>query len=1266
MTTRLEVLLLVLAAAVSAAASPRAARAALPSGSADCEETIPLVINVGLPQTGELDVATLRRRVGILFDEIGRRYNPCPDRPLQVNVALGSDYQVLDWLGEGQVDVAVASSLTLHLLGRDSVELSEIELPERLRDRLLPARRVQLRSAEIRPTGPVERPDPEADFRRFREWLWAGLSAADGRLPPVAKLEDDPAQCEALEPEATLGAGPSYRLALSSHLATAGFLDPVAETSDWLDGRLTGVAADRRRSVEECFWHSFFDHVCFRFEGRRSHRGPGARSGPAAAAAPEPFDPCLDRDSGRLGATTVEIQVSGAQPGRGEPSGPAGGGGELAGLARDHLVILTSAAQQLFPGATLRRAEVRLPERLEHLFGSARAGGAPESVPGPFRPYLGAEPHFGVRPFAFTIDESLRLVRLDQRTSSSHTMALILPGGGVKAAYQSSLLDRLYAAGDLENYRALSDPPPARPPLAVDYVIGTSGGALLGFFVARLGPQGPWNLSDLLWHKDEPSLAPGPGGSTEKEVSITSSDVFGWTDLPRYASLLLILCVFGAVLAAVSVRRRGGFAPPPRAGAGEPLSMRPRVLAILAGVLVAAPLVVRWVNGEASQEHVPEVEGLFYAILIAMAMFADQCLVWRAEAQADVPGAVSPLRIHRGLMGVGLALVLGYTLLKPLPGLAGWMERPVSFRVAYTSLGLMATAVMVGIVLRQRVGAGRRRAWVGPVAAVAAFALASAVSLALFSSAPAGLLSWLDRAPLLLFGLLAVPAVIFTVRWAEDRPGLKSYLLAHGARIAGSRSARTATAVFGPLVVSLGLVDVCRPEAGAFSRLDLAAALAAPSRLDTPAGALFVCLGFVLLLAGAVLWLHEGRSPYRLQSVSSFVDAFLLVSVGLAIAVYAILLVASLVWPGRVSLFELTFDFWIDVVVVSLPLSLATVIWARLGRRRGGLSRRLHDAVAFLCERHPNAHVVSRRFVRVGALAVAGLAWWNFVLAPGLYGNHYADRYVREVDQRFNQAYAAIYPGGRSPYHLTAGLLAPANALETDGTRFLLVVPGGEPCPVIRQPPGSGSTWSRFRALDPGQPEGGKAGGCTDLDLGNQSDLDLLRAFVFASGSPFPIFPAHRVATSRGGRKEALVDGGYSNNTPVEAAGAVGAAQALIIDSSQPLPHAPSGGPSLLASLHGPLVANLLQLPGFLFERAQQVDRRSRKDLFVVSLAPVWRGDWPSLADFRRQTVARMRQAAEKDWPRRIGLVESWGPPRFQVSALVGGPPAEAASAAGE
>jgi predicted acylesterase/phospholipase RssA len=161
---------------------------------------------------------------------------------------------------------------------------------------------------------------------------------------------------------------------------------------------------------------------------------------------------------------------------------------------------------------------------------------------------------------------------------------------------------------------------------------------------------------------------------------------------------------------------------------------------------------------------------------------------------------------------------------------------------------------------------------------------------------------------------------------------------------------------------------------------------------------------------------------------------------------------------------------------------------------------------------------------------------------------------------------------------------------------------------------------------------------------------------IFASGSPFPIFPAHRLTLR--GQDVSLVDGGYSNNVPVDAARTVSAEQVLIVESSNPLRGGsePSGFGRAVLGVRGKLVENLGRLPGFLLERSQEVDRLSRRDLFVVSISPSREEvDWPPLFDFRRKTVQRMEKVATADLTRRVGMVQSWGRPSFALSVEVEG-----------
>jgi hypothetical protein len=297
--------------------------------------------------------------------------------------------------------------------------------------------------------------------------------------------------------------------------------------------------------------------------------------------------------------------------------------------------------------------------------------------------------------------------------------------------------------------------------------------------------------------------------------------------------------------------------------------------------------------------------------------------------------------------------------------------------------------------------------------------------------------------------------------------------------------------------------------------------------------------------------------------------------------------------------------------------------------------------------------------------------WWNLIVAPALYGNAAAQKYLEGAVARFRGEAKDVQVAALSPESLqgvavppqpfpfapTSRFIAPANILEKDGTRYYLFVPHGADCPSIPNRPASGAQWKRFRM------DGKEGGPCSPIPADKMKNL---KNVIFASGSPFPIFPAHRVPSLEGGPDEAdsepeesptLVDGGYSNNIPVDAARTVSAEQVLIIEASNPLgpeEPLPQAEGWRMPKLTGKLVENLGRLPSFLFERSQQVDRLSRMDLFVVSISPSrdW-GNWPPLFDFRDTTVQRMEALADIDLNLRVGMVQSWGRPSFPLNVHV-------------
>lgn len=183
---------------------------------------------------------------------------------------------------------------------------------------------------------------------------------------------------------------------------------------------------------------------------------------------------------------------------------------------------------------------------------------------------------------------------------------------------------------------------------------------------------------------------------------------------------------------------------------------------------------------------------------------------------------------------------------------------------------------------------------------------------------------------------------------------------------------------------------------------------------------------------------------------------------------------------------------------------------------------------------------------------------------------------------------------------------------------------------------------------------------------------DLL-SVVFASGSPFPVFPATWVGLPGEGN-EWLVDGGFAHNVPIEAANALGAAKALVISSSMLHEHeetipdtsqeesgqsaaqdesesgkAQRDRKKLLRNtnlLTGNLIRNVPRLFPYLFERSQVEDAVSAEEILVTTISPVHRKKkWPGLTDFKSDVVIDLLDAAKNDKHARIGLVESWGAP---------------------
>lgn len=156
---------------------------------------------------------------------------------------------------------------------------------------------------------------------------------------------------------------------------------------------------------------------------------------------------------------------------------------------------------------------------------------------------------------------------------------------------------------------------------------------------------------------------------------------------------------------------------------------------------------------------------------------------------------------------------------------------------------------------------------------------------------------------------------------------------------------------------------------------------------------------------------------------------------------------------------------------------------------------------------------------------------------------------------------------------------------------------------------------------------------------------------VFASGSPFPIYPAAIVPIRS--RDGLFVDGGYAHRVPIDAALATGASQILVVENVA----YHDGAPPDSGSRVGPLTQNVPKAFNYLFDRSQTIDVQRSKSALVGAIYPDWSGEDPFLMDFREQIVNRLQAEALHDLDRdRVGRILSWGLPDV-TGGSVGGQP---------
>jgi predicted acylesterase/phospholipase RssA len=1105
------------------------AHAAQPS----CKDQLPHVLTFGVPRTSLPDDS--RQRLPMtLADLVGPLYvDPCgAGKSLQIHLAFGSDYEILDWMGRGQIDGGIVPNLSLWLLNYDENPLLELN-PEASQDVLI-----------LRPL----KPEPACMQLGPRGWR---PCAANAEAEYAALLADIAAGND-------VGA---RRVMFASHLSSTGFLDPIERAFEVFS------QSGRDEAAQDAMWEKLFSVAHFAID-----------SDPAR----NPFLLAAQEEPQPRGVTVI------AFPGEEVLARDDAPAVDEQGSYREHLLI-SSNVRTLF-----REGAVVTPEHPTPIVSSEfEKRLRREPLPPSLARIVHGDPASGVRGYAFTIEESLRLLAQQQRSSDQSELALVLPGGGVKAAYQSKIVDHLYGGHHLRN----GDVGERNGSLMVRSVLGTSGGALLGYFVSQLGENGPFTLSDILWK---------PRGAT-----LQYTDVFAATDMLRYISVAWTLMIFCIVLALLT----GRYASPFYGRSVTPHgAWRWRLMTLLA-VFFAVPILIRFVTGGDDIEHVPVIEGVFYSILTVLVMFCDQCFVYAKDGDSE-----------NRFLGLHVLLLAGigglFVFASSFGAVADVLQEPVGIGFAFATLSV----IFLGSPLLLLYAGGR----FGDVQRRLGDVLSSLVVVLIFCAfgIPGRLPKWVPH----LVALLALIGLAVFAYWhaqREKRNPWVTWLLT--------------------FLTLLSTAVLCWPDGDKAESLSWSPNLnflAADAFEKTRLAPFLASVGCLLLVMAAMVWVYR-RREYTLDKGEDFSIALFLLVVHVGLTCLIVVTITFV--PGlRVHSLELSTSFWMALTIVGGVLAAIIILAAP---RRPMMKR----AVEFLTSEHPNGSLVPRRYARILAVATLSVLWWNGMVAPALYGNDAARKYLDGAVSRFDRAFR-VSTGEKKDldkargFIPTAKFVAPTNTLdEHDATRYFLFLTTKDPEFYLPRRI-AGAEWRVFRTV----PHRMSFHDCRKtIDPGCAS---FVQDVIFSSGSPFPILAAHRVNIPGEG-KLGLIDGGYSNDIPIDAAKTIAARQVLVIHSTPQVSEAPheSSEESSLSFTPGMLIRNAKRLPSFMFERGQQVDRLSRQNLFVIGLAPTSDPGktWPSLAQFDSATVTYMQQRAETNLRDRIGFAESWGEPRFRFSQQI-------------
>ncbi len=945
--------------------------------------------------------------------------------------------------------------------------------------------------------------------------------------------------------------------------------------------------------------------------------------------------------------------------------------------------------------------------------------------------------------FPFTLGEIMRLLHQNQNKTGKKDFGLVLSGGGVKSAYQTKLIDHLYKNNYVQNIvqnknqsqekdskNTVSNPEKpinvkkdaknnSKKPIDVKYVLGNSGGALLGMFVSaqprnsnELG-----KLSSVLWGEEEKER--------ESNTFVNYTDIFRHLNPLKWGSLLLCVLILSALLfmASLFVPKtqlywdKQSFSPEDvntlrqkypnlvekfqfhLSTSYKDKHSRWRFSLSWIGLLILPPLIIKLVNGNEGAEHVPEIEGFFYFLLLLIAIFADNCFITKRNNKAFFP---IYKKIYMALLYTGVALIAIPFFLEQI----GLITPPwVTLQVIYPLIGLTIIFLRVKTTLELRnenQNPNHLFLTLFSIAGVLLILIPFAYSIlpAMFKdhlNTPISYLQYsLDETPphWLNLRMLYIGIGFIFYFWGkkiQEKPNFWEAVSSNQL----SKVWRKNFFSYLFLILGIGFILIPTLFYSSYKSYFSSTVFMAPIHWRT----FWICIGFFAIYLANFYYYKKGENYFQ------FTDWKALKAIGFLVAfivlTYLIMCFVDLMIP--LSFFELSASFWIALSTTALFLAIAIYSFSFINVKTDSLFykplRYTRENLKFLYSHHPAGNLRTPRYIRIVLFFGLGWLWWNLIIGPGVYGNGQAKYFFNGKVNQFVQTFIDLSPTQEKDESNEN----PSNKDECDPYQNICETPGDLKLNTLFAVPANVLSKQEERYFLFKPENGNTTLNNGDIEYNNGVHRDerwrfpnkkYMTSLVFSSGSPFPIFPPHYGFYNKNIKKsktidcskskmekvkisseiekkcehEWLVDGGFAHNIPIEAARDLGVKQALVINSSPPDPikgdcrgkdqmlflkkisfiKDNNGKDSPVNCFWGELIRSSPRILPFLFEKSQGVDQAAQGDMMIAELAPRTENlDWPYLWDFRKVQVKYLQEQATKHLQlnARIGRILHWGLP---------------------